>query len=299
MPTRPFEPPVTASHWNAIDQTICANASVSIARYTPDRRTQNQPNTIAATSAATGASTKRDGHRPAGLDRDRGRVRADAEVRGMAERRHAAGTEQELEARREQRGDQDVGREHHRVVVAQPAAARPASSSSDARRSAHRDAPARRTSSRCSGSGVVTGVRRAACRGVPAACTASTTAITTNSATSVSLGNAKRDADELDVAERDAQRLGQRDQQRGEERAGNRAQAADHGDDEGVGDRSARSMPRLAGSRGNCSAPASPARNAPSANTAVKSFASSMPSAAVSVRFSRRGADRARRSACA
>ncbi len=31
-PTRPFEPPVTASHWNAIDHTICAKASVSIAR---------------------------------------------------------------------------------------------------------------------------------------------------------------------------------------------------------------------------------------------------------------------------
>ena len=28
----PFEPPVTLSHWNAIDQVICANASVSIAR---------------------------------------------------------------------------------------------------------------------------------------------------------------------------------------------------------------------------------------------------------------------------
>ena len=45
-------------------------------------------------------------------------------------------------------------------------------------------------------------------------------------------------------------------------------------------------MPRLAGSRGSCSAPASPARNAPSANTAVNSRAWSMPSAAVSVRFS-------------
>ena len=31
-PTRPLEPPVIASHWNATDHTICANASVSIAR---------------------------------------------------------------------------------------------------------------------------------------------------------------------------------------------------------------------------------------------------------------------------
>ena len=48
----------------------------------------------------------------------------------------------------------------------------------------------------------------------------------------------------------------------------------------------ARSMPRLAGSRGSCSAPANPARNAPSAKTAVKRRAWSMPSAAVSARFS-------------
>ena len=32
MPRMPFEPPVTSSHWNRIDQTICAKASVSIAR---------------------------------------------------------------------------------------------------------------------------------------------------------------------------------------------------------------------------------------------------------------------------
>jgi hypothetical protein len=47
-----------------------------------------------------------------------------------------------------------------------------------------------------------------------------------------------------------------------------------------------RSMPRLAGSRGICNAPAKPARNAPSANTVVYSLAWSTPSAAVSVRFS-------------
>ena len=32
MPTRPLLPPVTASHWKTTDQTICAKASVSIAR---------------------------------------------------------------------------------------------------------------------------------------------------------------------------------------------------------------------------------------------------------------------------
>jgi hypothetical protein len=60
-PTRPFEPPVTASHWNAIDQTICANASVSMARYTPDKRTQNHPNSSAATNPPTGASMNASG----------------------------------------------------------------------------------------------------------------------------------------------------------------------------------------------------------------------------------------------
>ena len=31
-PRMPLEPPVTPSHWNTIDQTICAKASVSMAR---------------------------------------------------------------------------------------------------------------------------------------------------------------------------------------------------------------------------------------------------------------------------
>ena len=56
MPTSPLLPPVNASHWNTTDQTICANASVSIARYTPDSRTQNQPNTSAPSAATNGAS---------------------------------------------------------------------------------------------------------------------------------------------------------------------------------------------------------------------------------------------------
>ena len=41
-----------------MDQTICANASVSIARYTPDSRTQNQPNTSAPAAAASGAASR-------------------------------------------------------------------------------------------------------------------------------------------------------------------------------------------------------------------------------------------------
>ena len=61
MPTRPLLPPVTASHWKAMDHTICAKASVSIARYTPARRTQNQPKTSAATNAPTGASANATG----------------------------------------------------------------------------------------------------------------------------------------------------------------------------------------------------------------------------------------------
>ncbi len=47
-----------------------------------------------------------------------------------------------------------------------------------------------------------------------------------------------------------------------------------------------RSMPRLAGSRGNCNAPANPARKAPSTKTAVYSRDWSMPNADVSARFS-------------
>ena len=60
----------------------------------------------------------------------------------------------------------------------------------------------------------------------------STTAITTNSATSVSLGKAIATAADLDRAERDAHRLGEADQERGDEGPRDRAQPADHGDDE-------------------------------------------------------------------
>ena len=60
--------------------------------------------------------------------------------------------------------------------------------------------------------------------------------MTTNSATSVSLGNAIATPATFDGAERDAQRLGQADQQRGDEGARDRAQAADDGDDERFGD---------------------------------------------------------------
>ena len=140
------------------------------------------------------------------------------------------------------------------------------------------------TSSRCSGSAVVTGAAGGVPRR-PCGRTASTTAITTNSATSVSLGKAIVDAEELGVpsamhsalvmpmitAARNAPGI----EPRPPTTVTTNASAT-----------VARSMPRLAGSRGSCSAPASPARNAPSANTAVKSLASSMPSAAVSARFS-------------
>ena len=115
--------------------------------------------------------------------------------------------------------------------------------------------------------------------------TASTIAITTNSATSVSLGNAivmpanstlpsamhSALVRPISNAARNAPGI----EPRPPTTVTTNASAM-----------TVRSMPRLAGSRGSCSAPASPARNAPNANTAVKSFASSIPSAAVSTRFS-------------
>ena len=72
---------------------------------------------------------------------------------------------------------------------------------------------------------------------------------------------------DVDRAERDAQRLDLGDQQRGDEGAGNRAHAADDDDDERLADR-VEVEAELAGSRGSCSAPPSAASKAPSANTA-------------------------------
>ena len=179
----------------------------------------------------------------------------------MAERRHAARAHHEVQAGREQRGDQDVDGEDQRRSRRSQAAAR------RARRSpaiaAGPEPPARRTQRRARrGSPLCAGSPRAS-PSRPCGRTTSTIAITTNSATSVSFGNANVDAAEFDVAERDAQRLDHADQQRGEERARDRAQAADHDDDERIA-RSRRGPCRgCAGSRGSCSAPPSPARNAP------------------------------------
>lgn len=56
-PRMPLSPPVTATHWNAAAQTICAKTRVSMAGYTPDSRTTNAPNSAAAKPATSGASS--------------------------------------------------------------------------------------------------------------------------------------------------------------------------------------------------------------------------------------------------
>ena len=53
----PLSPPVQADV-KATDQTIWAKASVSMARYTPDKRMQNQPNRTATAAAASGAAAR-------------------------------------------------------------------------------------------------------------------------------------------------------------------------------------------------------------------------------------------------
>ena len=55
-PVRPLLPPVKLSHWKVTAQVIWANAKVSMARYTPDKRTANQPNTKAPKAATKGAT---------------------------------------------------------------------------------------------------------------------------------------------------------------------------------------------------------------------------------------------------
>ena len=52
----PFEPPVTSSHCIAIDHVIWAKLNVSIAMYTPESRTHNQPNNTAPANATGPAS---------------------------------------------------------------------------------------------------------------------------------------------------------------------------------------------------------------------------------------------------
>ena len=86
-----MSPPVSSTHWKAIDQGICAKASVSIARYTPDSRTQNQPKTHAASPARNGANDQcrlHGGGQP--LRGQRRAVRPEAEIGGVTERGQTA-----------------------------------------------------------------------------------------------------------------------------------------------------------------------------------------------------------------
>ena len=85
------------------------------------------------------------------------RVGAETEVRGMPERRHAAGAHHELQACGEQREHEHVGGEHQRVLVARKAAAaRPAPARRAAASAAAR--PGGTTSARCSAICVVGGI---------------------------------------------------------------------------------------------------------------------------------------------
>jgi hypothetical protein len=116
-----------------------------------------------------------------------------------------------------------------------------ASSGSAAAPRQHGSASARRSGRLAGRSGASTaGVLRTAPCGRPEQTpgrTTSTTAITRNSATSVSLRTKLKTTPKIaDVPMRDAQRLDLGDQQRGEVGAGDAAHAADHHHDEGVAD---------------------------------------------------------------
>ena len=53
---------------------------------------------------------------PEPLPRDRGRIRAGAEIRGVAERRHPRGADQKVERQREDRDDQHALEDRRRVT---------------------------------------------------------------------------------------------------------------------------------------------------------------------------------------
>ena len=119
------------------------------ARRTSRRRARRRARRAARRASAAGIG------QPC-FARERGGVGADAEVGGVAERRHAAGAHQELQARREQREHEDVGREHQRYSSPRERQQRRQREQRPARRS-RRGGPARTTSARNSASGVVGG----------------------------------------------------------------------------------------------------------------------------------------------
>ena len=187
--------------------------------------------------------------------------------------------------RREQRGDEDVGREHQRVVVAGERQAAPPATTS--------------TTSAPIAAGRCRGARRARAR--PAR------GVVVERGRSAEQTVRRHDQHDRHHDElRDQRQLGKGDRRcrrrrpcraamhsalmtpissAASERARDRAETADDGDDERLGD-DREIHAEIGRLRGSCSAPARPARNDPARTPPVNSRASSMPSAAVSSRFS-------------
>ena len=89
----PLSPPVKSYHWKTTDQAIWAKAKLSMARYTPDRRTQNQPKTSAPRPATMGAASKAASMgAPRCLTASAAAVGAETQIGGVAEGNHASDT---------------------------------------------------------------------------------------------------------------------------------------------------------------------------------------------------------------
>ena len=118
IPCMPLSPPVKPYHLNAIVYTSWPNASVSIAKCTPDRRTQKKPITPATSAGEDGGEQQRGKGSEARLHREEPDGIGPHAVEGhLAEGEQPGGPQKKVEGDRHQRRDQDLGQE----VLVEPA----------------------------------------------------------------------------------------------------------------------------------------------------------------------------------
>ena len=219
MPTRPLLPEVNSSHWKTIDQRDLREGERQHGEI--DARQAHAEPAIDDGEQAGGERRQhqRQLHRQAGLlEQQRAGIGAEAEIGGVAERHHAGRAHDEMQADREQREAGDVGQQNGDVAVGKQR-------HDQEQREPGRDRPAARRCER----------RRRLAGGARHGRRLAEQAVGPHHQHQPH-DHELDDEGELGDAEADAERLGHADQDGGEERAAQAAQAADHGDDEGVGD---------------------------------------------------------------
>ena len=114
----PLSPPVTSTHWNATDHTICAKASVSIAEIHAGQLDGKEAEDCRAKQAEQRSEQQADDHRQTRhLGKEGDAIGTKAKIGGMTKRGEPADRHQEMQARGEDHEDRDFRADGQRIVA--------------------------------------------------------------------------------------------------------------------------------------------------------------------------------------